>query len=235
MNTLRLNEKKGIPVPNKNGSTNFGAIAMDGKRLFALKTSQSNKISTLFSYQDFRTGCSYKTRKYTNQMGHGNGMCYWEGKLYIAPLDKYIQVIDEKNGMKRTKLTTPININSIAHYRGNLFLAGLNLIRITGRAVELVKKLKLSWEDPSFPIGQDIGFHKGRLYIIRSSSEKNQNLIIRCPFDGKVGTLSPDRIYVSEKHKDLYEFESIDFLSNTMVIAANVVSDKDGIFTAKDA
>ena len=227
-----LKEKAGILIPNKNGCTNFGAVALNGKKLYCLKTAQSNTASTLYTYQDFRTGASFKTRKYTNQMGHGNGMAYWDGKIYIAPLDNYVQILDEKNGMKRTKLPAPINVSSIAHYKDDLFLAGLSLVRITDSEVKLVKRFKLVWDDPDFPIGQDIGFHKDCLYIIRSSSGKNSNVILRCPFDRKEKTLVPDLIYLSEERKGLYEFESIDFYGEKMVIGANVLGDKDGIYTA---
>ena len=232
METVKLNEKDGILIPNKSGCTNFGAIALDGKRLFALKTAQSNKKSALLQYQDYKSDKLFKATYYVDLMGHGNGLAFYGGKIYVAPLDKYVQILDEKAGLKRTRLSAPININSIAHYKSTLFFAGLSLIRITDK-VELVKRYKLVWDDPDFPIGQDIGFYKGCLYIIRSSSGKNQNVILRCPFDRSVGTLTPDRVYISKSSTTLYEFESIDFYGSSMIIAANVAEGKDRIFTAK--
>lgn len=233
MEKRQLNEKRGILIPNKNGCTNFGAIALDGKKLFALKTAQSNKISTLYLYQDYRTGCSLTTRQYKGQMGHGNGMTLASGKLYIAPMDKYVQVLDTQNGMKRKKITAPIIITSIAHVRNDLFFAGLSLIRITGKEVQLVKHYKLAWNDEDFPIGQDIAYRKGELYIVRSSSNKTSNAVLRCPLDEKGTVLIPERIYMSRESQSLYEFESVAFDGSTMIIAANVEGGKDALYLAK--
>ena len=233
MEKRQLNEKKGILIPNKNGCTNFGAICLDGKKLFALKTAQSNKVSTLYLYQDYRTGCSLTTRQYKGQMGHGNGMTLAGGKLYIAPMDKYVQVLDTQHGMTRKKITAPIIITSIAHVRGDIFLAGLSLIRITAKEVQLVKHYKLAWNDEDFPIAQDIAYRKGFAYIVRSSPRKTANAVLRCPLDEKTIALAPDRIYLSRESRGLYEFESLDFDGNAMIIAANVEGGKDALYLAK--
>ena len=233
MEISRLGERQGILVPNRNSCTNFGAIALDGRRLFALKTAQSNKKSTLMIYQSYKSDANCTVRTYTNQMGHGNGMTYWDGKIYVAPLDEYVQIIDEKAGMRRKKIKSPIVIASIAHVRDDLFMCGLTLVRITDSAVEIIKRYALDWDESEFPVGQDIGYRGGHLYFVRSSKTKNSNAIVRVPFDRQADTLRPDRIYLSEKRTDLYELESIDFAGKTMVFAANIAGGKDCIFTAK--
>ena len=233
MEISRLGERQGILVPNRNSCTNFGAIALDGRRLFALKTAQSNKKSTLMIYQSYKSDANCTGRTYTNQMGHGNGMTYWDGKIYVAPLDEYVQIIDEKAGMRRKKVKSPIVIASIAHVRNDLFMCGLTLVRITDSAVEIIKRYALDWDESAFPVGQDIGYRGGYLYFVRSSKTKNSNAIVRVPFDRQADTLRPDRVYLSEKRTDLYELESIDFAGKTMVFAANIAGGKDCIITAK--
>jgi hypothetical protein len=233
MEISRLGERQGILVPNQSGCTNFGAIALDGRQLFALKTAQSNKKSALMIYQSYKSDANCTVRTYTNQMGHGNGMTYWDGKIYVAPLDEYVQIIDEKAGMRRKKVKSPIVIASIAHVRDDLFMCGLTLVRITDSAVEIIKRYALDWDESEFPIGQDIGYRGGHLYFVRSSKTKNSNAVVRVPFERRADTLRPDRIYLSEKRTDLYELESIDFAGKTMVFAANIAGGKDCIFTAK--
>jgi hypothetical protein len=233
MEISRLGERQGILVPNRSGCTNFGAIALDGHRLFALKTAQSNKKSALMIYQSYKSDANCTVRTYTNQMGHGSGMTLADGKLYIAPMDKYIQILDTQHGMKRKKVKSPIVIASIAHVRDDFFMCGLTLVRITDSAVEIVKRYALDWDESEFPVGQDIGYRGEHLYFVRSSKTKNSNAIVRVPFERRADTLRPDRIYLSEKHTDLYELESIDFAGKTMVFAANMAGGKDCIFTAK--
>ena len=233
MEISKLGERQGILVPNRNGCTNFGAIALDGRRLFALKTAQSNKKSALMIYQSYKSDANCTVRTYTNQMGHGNGMTYWDGKIYVAPLDEYVQILDTQHDMRRKKIKSSIVIASIAHVRDDFFMCGLTLVRITDSAVEIIKRYALDWNESAFPVGQDIGYREGYLYLVRSSKTKDSNAIVRVPFDRQADTLRPDRIYLSEKHTDLYELESIDFAGKTMVFAANIAGGKDCIITAK--
>jgi hypothetical protein len=184
-------------------------------------------------YQSYKSDANCTVRTYTNQMGHGNGMTLAGGKLYIAPMDKYIQILDTQHGMKRKKVKSPIVIASIAHVRDDFFMCGLTLVRITDSAVEIVKRYALDWDESEFPVGQDIGYRGGHLYFVRSSKTKNSNAIVRVPFERRADTLRPDRIYLSEERTDLYELESIDFAGKTMVFAANIAGGKDCIFTAK--
>ncbi len=228
-----LGERLYGSVPNVNKCTNFGALAIDGKRLWCLKTNKTNTMSTLYIYPSVENLSKFETRKYTLRMGHGNGMTYnYDTKeLVIAPLDKYVQILETANAYKRRKATSTVNINNIAYVGHDRYISGNNELEIQGTKI-VNHRIKRSYDSinelerfSSYNIGQDIGFYKGHVYIIRSHNTKRGNAIYRFPLYG----FEPDMVYVSER---AVEFESLAFSGNTMYIASN--SEKgDYIFTAK--
>lgn len=89
MVTKKLNEKKLIQIKNVGGCTNFGAFTIVGSKMYTIKTKSDNKLSYISVYKNYKK-MTRANHKFANCMGHGNGIAYANGNLYIAPCDSYI-------------------------------------------------------------------------------------------------------------------------------------------------
>lgn len=237
MVTKKLNEKKLIQIKNVGGCTNFGAFTIVGSKMYTIKTKSDNKLSYISVYKNYKK-MTRTNHKFANCMGHGNGIAYANGNLYIAPCDSYIQVVNTTT-WKHVRLKSPY-LSAIAHVSGNQFVIGsgggdyhkLSLIEIKDNKVTVLKKWTV--KNPKFASGydvtQDIGYNKtnGCVYLIYTKDLKS-NIILRA----KLFATEPDICYTSKTSKGgKYEIESIAFTSaGKAIISMNLPSGKDATFT----
>lgn len=123
---------------NPHGYINPGAFAMNGMKAYCLKTytgsslaDKKNKASVLMSSSNVAT--EEFIRVGTNElttMGHGNGMTYYEGALYVAaynkdfkPEQRQIAKIGTDGYLKETFESDYI-LGSISYYGDGQFIAG---------------------------------------------------------------------------------------------------------------
>lgn len=119
------NKSKLIEIPNKNDCTNFGAFCINGSTAYALKTNSTDTQSTLYTITNFNDASKAKivSTKLINNLGHGNGMDYYNGKLWVTTCTK-ILVKMSTAGVVEKRYTTPdgVKLNAISYCRDNKFL-----------------------------------------------------------------------------------------------------------------
>lgn len=238
--TKALKEKASTIVKNVNGCTNFGGVAMNGKKMYTIKTKSDNKHSTISVYDNYKS-TTRKNHLFTNCMGHGNDLTYYNGKLYVAPCAKYVEMVDVKKWSHTRLDTSGITCCSIAHYKDNqFFLSGggnpkftITLAELKGTKFVVIKRWTVT--NPKAGAGyttfQGMGYNKdtNKTYNIISHSNLKSNVILRTP----IGASEPDLIRTSKTGTGKYEFESLDFgPDGKYVIAANRPSNKDCILLA---
>lgn len=240
METKSVNQKKLILVKNVGGCTNFGGLDFSGNKMFAIKTKSTNKLSYISVYKNYKKA-TRTYHKYSNCMGHGNGMAYANGHLYIAPCDKYIQVVSTST-WKHERLYCDVTACSIAHVAGNQFVIGYgggaeyNLCLAEPSGNKMVIKRRWKVKNPKYAAGysitQDIGYNKknGCVYLIYTKNNYRSNIILKA----KLYATEPEVCYTSKTSSSgKYEFESIGFNSaGKAVIGMNLPSGKDGTFIA---
>ena len=241
MVTKKLNEKKLIRVKNVNGCTNFGSLELVGNKMFTIKTRGDDKLSTISEYADYRKE-SRKNHKFADCMGHGNDITYHEGKLYVAPCDKYIEVVDVKTWTHR-RMYCDIFLSGIAHWNGNQFIglsssSGLQyvfaLLEPRGDRMEIVKKWKVNNPKHSagYTVSQGIGVKKSnqRIFVVFTNQDFHSNVILRSTLYGT----DPDYCLTSKSGTGKYELEGITFRSDGYkVIGSNLPDGMDATFVAK--
>lgn len=142
--TVGRNNSVDVDIPNSTGvyngenyeCDNAGAMALDGEVGYCLVSDTSgecaNAASVLLKTSDVNAGPFKKIAPgnsvYT-EMGHGNGMTYYNGALYIAAYVRNVRNAIVKLSTDGTKLgeylmDSGICIGSISHYRDNLFILG---------------------------------------------------------------------------------------------------------------
>jgi hypothetical protein len=228
--------KKICKVPNKNGSSNLGGIASDGKNFYAIKTDQMDRVSTIYlpNKSAMKKVIPWKTQMITGLMGHGNGLTWSGGSLLVAPHDYYAIKLSVP-GMKMTRIKSPVRVSGIAYLTGKTYIirtgSKLYLAELTiemGEAVFSIDKTikyKNSMADDGFTVYQDIGFHDGKIGVILSHKSKRKNCILFVDLSGEV-----DEVLLSRTYPSLHEWESVAWIGDSMYIAANT-SQGDFIFS----
>lgn len=119
------NKAKLIEIPDNEGCSNFGAFCNNGSTAYALKTNKDNTKSTLYKITNFNDSSKAKivSKKVINNLGHGNGMDYYDGKLWVTTCTKYLVRIST-DGTVEKRYTTPdgVKTNAISYCRDNKFL-----------------------------------------------------------------------------------------------------------------
>ena len=101
------------------GCSNFGCMAIDGKKAWGLKTDKDNEASVLYYCSDVNiSGEPYK--KKMGLLGTGNGMtCNSSYILFGCKPHKYIVRVPrgfKGDWSKAVKFTTPTPVGAIAYY-----------------------------------------------------------------------------------------------------------------------
>lgn len=119
------NKTKLIEIPDNEGCSNFGAFCNNGNTAYALKTNSNDTKSTLYKIANFNDSSKAKivSKKVISNLGHGNGMDYYDGKLWVTTCTKYL-VRMSTDGTVEKRYTTPdgIKTNAISYCRDNKFL-----------------------------------------------------------------------------------------------------------------
>ena len=138
--TVKKDFEEVVVVKTENGTKcgNFGCLALDGKGgLYALKTDTKeghSRYSNLYYFKDYK---NYKTTKQCKMyrvdqsLGHGNGMTYRDGYLYVAA-GKHIAKMTTKGVVKtfydidNTVETLDVqSASSITCYKSDTYIVGL--------------------------------------------------------------------------------------------------------------
>jgi hypothetical protein len=238
MKIERLQVNRGIQIPNENRCTNIGGVARVGANIFVIKTKQDNTVSTVYRYD---SNNKYITKKFTDKLGHGNGLAYGNslayenGILAVPPCGNYLNVIDAKT-WKRTQYKSSRYISAVA-YRGMcVWLVKSQKSILETRLDERTKKLKFTdkWkignpvENAGFVISQDITYKHEKLFCLYSNSGKNQNCIV--VFEMVNGEWTPTKIYESGRSDRLYEWESLDVSNDGDILIAANTADGDYLY-----
>lgn len=240
MVTKKVKQKKSILVKNVGGCTNFGGLDLNGSKLYTVKTKSNNKLSYISVYKNYKKS-TRTNHKYASCMGHANGMAYANGHLYVAPLDKYVEVVSTST-WKHERLYCDVTVCSIAHVAGDQFVIGgggkdsYHLYLAQPQGNKMVIKKRWQVKNPKaaagYTVTQDIGYNKqnGCVYLIYTKNNYRSNIILRA----KLYATEPDVCYTSKTSSDgKYEFESIGFTSSgKAVIGMNLPNGKDGTFLA---
>ena len=240
MTTKGLNEKKSILVKNVGGCTNFGGLDLNGSKMYTIKTKSNNALSYISVYNNYKK-TTRSNHKYANCMGHGNGLAYANGRLYVAPCDKFVEVVSTST-WKHERLYCDVTVCAIAHVAGNQFVIGYggsnkyNLCLAEPAGNKMVIKRRWQVSNPKYAAGytitQDIGYCKknGCVYLIYTKNNYRTNIILRA----KLYATEPDICYTSKTSSSgKYEIETISFTSaGKAVIGMNLPSGKDGTFLA---
>ena len=240
MVTKALKEKKIITIKDVGGCTNFGGLDIVGSKMYTLKTKSTNKLSYVSVYKDYKK-TARTNHKFTNCLGHGNGMAYANGHLYVAPCDKFVEVISTST-WKHERLYCDVTACSIAHVAGDQFVIGYggrekyNLCLAQPSGSKMIIKKRWQVANPKsaagFTITQDIGYNKqnGYVYLILTKSNYRTNVILRA----KLYSTEPDVCYTTKTSSSgKYEVETIAFTaSGKAVIGMNLPSGKDSTFSA---
>lgn len=240
MTSKKVNEKKLILVKNVGGCTNLGGLDLTDNKMFTIKTKSNNKLSYISVYKNYKK-TTRTNHKFSSCMGHGNGLAYANGKLYIAPCDKYVEVVSTST-WKHERLYCDATICSIAHVAGNQFVAGggggeyyrLYILEPSGN--KMVIKKRWTVKNPKYASGysvtQDIGYNKknNSVYLIYTKNNYRTNIILKA----KLYATEPDTCFTSKTSSDgKYEFETIGFNSSgKAIIGMNLPSGKDGTYIA---
>ena len=241
MTVKNLNEKKLIRVKNVNGCTNFGGLEMVGNKMFTIKTRSDDRLSTISVYPDYRK-TTRTNHKFADCMGHGNDLAYHDGKLYVAPCDKYIEVVDTKT-WNHHRLYSDIFLSGIAHWEGNQFIGissssgpqyVLALMEPQGERMVILKKWKVTNPryEQGFTVSQGLGVKKSnqRIFVVYTNQDFHRNVILR----SKLLATECDYILNSKSSAGKYELEGISFRPDGYkIIGSNLPDGQDATFLAK--
>lgn len=240
MTSKKVNEKKLILVKNVGGCTNLGGLDLTDNKMFTIKTKSNNKLSYISVYKNYKK-TTRTNHKFSSCMGHGNGLAYANGRLYVAPCDKFVEVVSTST-WKHERLYCDVTVCAIAHVAGNQFVIGYggrekyNLCFAEPSGNKMVIKRRWQVTNPKsaagFTITQDIGYNKknGCVYLILTKNNYRTNVILRA----KLYATEPDTCYTSKTSASgKYEFETIGFNSSgKAIIGMNLPSGKDGTYIA---
>lgn len=248
---------------------NFGCIALDGKGgLYALKTDTEStpNYSILYYFKDYRnykTTRSCKKYRVNQSLGHGNGMTYRDGKLYVAAGKKIMKMSTEgivektytldMNGLSVGLDNTSISASSITYYKSDTYIVGIGKIvsggekkniyvigKFEGSQFKVTSSFIVNAGD-GYKLNQDICYGKGCLYIVTSNNDVENKILCIKKFEG---TVTPSQIITIEKPKQSmdnnalkgkFEAEGIAIESDgTILIGANCTTINDGVFISSN-
>lgn len=125
-------KEKLVEVPNVKGCSNFGTFCIVGSKAYALKTNAQDSKSVLYKIKDFSDPSKAKivSKKTIKGLGHGNGMDYYDGKLWVAtskyPDESDAQVVAlSLDGAVLDTYTADTKISSLTRYKQGQFLVGI--------------------------------------------------------------------------------------------------------------
>lgn len=240
MKQQELHEKPLTRVKNVGGCTNFGGFDIVGNKMYTIKTRSDDQLSYISVYPDYRK-TTRTNHKFAGCMGHGNDIAYHSGHLYVAPCDRYVEVVDIGN-WSHTRLYCDHYISAIAHYSGNQFVAlsdvlgatyFLMIIEPRGNKMEVIQRWEVNNPKASagYTVPQSMGFKKSTsaIFVVFSKNDFHRNVILR----SKVGSPNPTHCFRSKKDEGKYEFEGISFNSSgKYIIGANLPNGMDTTFIA---
>ena len=237
-----LKEQQGILVKNVGQCTNFGGLDIDGKTLYTIKTKKTNDLSAISVYPDYQKA-KRTSHKFRNCLNHGNDLAYHDGKLYVAPCDRFCGVVDTKTWDFRRLECPNIQISGITYYKNGKFIVlsaawgdsyWLSIMKPLGDKISLIA----SWEvaNPMAALGyttsQGITYSASykEVFTVFTNVDGRSNVILR----SGIRATEPDFCYTSKRSDSgLYELEGISFgPNNVLVLGSNLPSGKDSVFTS---
>lgn len=229
MKTKALNETYLLKIPNVNQCSNFGGLALNGNKMYTIKTKLGDTVSTISYHSNYKSG-TRTNHKYVNCMNHGNDLTYYNRHLYVAPCGGYVEEVSTKDWSHR-RLECDVFVSAIAHYKDNQFIvmnanAGpnftLSMVELRDNRMCLIRSWTVNnpnYKDYTISQGMAYSTKYNKTYNIFSRSDLKKNIILRAPIGGP----DPDLIRTSKESKNKkYEFECIDFNSDfKFIIGAN--------------
>lgn len=209
--------------------------------MYTIKTKSGNKLSYISQYPNFKKS-TRKNHKFSNCLGHGNDICYYNNNLYVVPLGKYIEKISIKTWTHK-RLPCDIYVSAMAHYKNNQFiiLSGhdqnantykLAIIQQKADKFVLIKSwtVKKPADRKSYIHTQGMTYYPkaDRIYVIFTKDSLKTNIILR----STVGSQDPDYCFVSKTGKNKYQFEGICFNDKGKKIIGANISGGDAITRA---
>lgn len=202
--------------------------------------SKANQVSVISEYPDYRK-TTRTNHKFVGCLGHGNDLAYYNGFLYVAPCDSYIELVNTKN-WSHSRLQCDVVLSAIAHVAGNRFVGlylnyGNSLGFVTldhhGVRMEITGRWTVSNPKASegYVITQAIGFKKKNdsLFVVLTRNDYHRNVILRT----KIWQTEPDYCFMSKQSSGTYEMEGISFLSSGQkIIGSNIAGGQDKTFIA---
>lgn len=265
--TVKKDFEEVVVVKTENGTKcgNFGCLALDGKGgLYALKTDTKEghlRYSNLYYFKDYK---NYKTTKQCKMyrvdqsLGHGNGMTYRDGYLYVAA-GKHIAKMTTKGVVKtfydidNTVETLDVqSASSITCYKSDTYIVGLkndsqeitySIGKFEGNKFKVLSIFKVD-RGQAYDMIQDICYAKKCLYIVTSKMgapiEKNRILCVNSALTGKglkpstvIEITKPKKTMAGNDISEKFEAEGIAIESDgTIIIGANCTKVNDGVFIA---
>lgn len=221
-----LETKIVTPVEDKNGTTNFGAISMNGATAYCIKTNGADNKSTLFRFEDYKAPSS-TTAVFSNKLGHGNGSAFYNGSLWVATQNSDIIRIKPEESLSTPYTFTPasakdkFNISGIAYYKNNKFIIKSKTLldgeKLEYRIIQFSGTNKTYSVDTSEPIitvtnskfsngyviPQDIFYKSDLLYIVLSKEYKKdysrETAILVIDLAGTYTGSAADRVYTPKE------------------------------------
>lgn len=194
--TLTLQKIRDVGDTKVGQETNFGCIAINGKKAYCIKTNTANTSSDLFYYSDYsNTKVSPKQVVIKNKLGHGNGVAYYNNALWVATKTKNIVKIDLNDNYKRYTFAPSsgnAEVSGIAHFHDDTFIVKTGGGNYNGekyikyQTITFGENKKYSFDDTKpikvinpkydnkFRVPQDICYHNGNLYIILGKKEEEK-------------------------------------------------------------
>lgn len=231
--TVTMSFKEVVIVKTEDGTKcgNFGCIALDGKGgLYALKTDTTEgtpNYSILYYFADYKNYKNTKScvkYKVNQSLGHGNGMTYRSGKLYVADGQKIIKmstkgVVEATYGIDLGGVSVglgSISASSITYYKSDTYIVGVGKIgedtnrknvyvigSIEGSKFMVKGSFKVKISDKC-DMNQDICYGNSCLYIVTSQKANPivNNKIFCVTSFGNGQTVNPTTI-IEVKKPDL--------------------------------
>lgn len=186
-------------VDNVSGCTNFGCMALDGAKAWALKTKSDESLNVLYCYDNYNDDKPRATYEFKGKysLGHGNTMTSSEKYLFFgcSNAGKYIIRIPKTYSGKESdivKITTEQEISSMAYYkkyhfiyrtkdedRETLFAIGkTNVVGNTGTMKEVPNSRFYVKNTAGLPFSQDIFYDtvKGLFFVIHNNKDGKPRL-----------------------------------------------------------
>ncbi|MCB6992372.1 hypothetical protein LI177_02580 [bacterium 210820-DFI.6.37] len=125
------NKYKLVSVPNKDNCVDFGTFCINGSTAYALKTEMtdtSTSKSALYKITNFADSskATIASTKVISNLGHGNGMAYYDGYLWVATsTDEVVKMTTSGEIKKRYKTPDGVKVSGITYCRGGKFIVSV--------------------------------------------------------------------------------------------------------------